>query len=206
MAPSESSHFSFPSLAVELDRINRPKRLILLTWTCFGLAVGAYAATVAIESLHTTHTAAWWLGLLALTTLIPATSILACWAFTTIPLSPTEITISEDEVRLNTPRRKSSGFRWSGLRNSLEIYDGSLLGTTWGSGAPRKIDFVLLSLSLRLRSPLTPEALSALVREAERNNFRVEGLSDGLNRGSQIGPPRVIRLIPPSPSSKGSLG
>lgn len=63
------------------------------------------------------------------------------------------------------------------------------------------IDYVLLSLRLRLRSPLTAEAFSALVRAADEHNFKVAGLSDGTDSRNQAGPSRLIRLLPPNRSS-----
>lgn len=206
MTGEGTSHFTFPQLANELNRINRPKRYLLAIWTCFGFAVGIYASLVALERLHAAETSAWWLGAVLLIVLIPATSVVAFWTLLTIPPSPTGILISENEVRFVSPRRENPGFRWTALRHPITIYDERPLGPTWQNGLPRRIDFVLLSLRLRLRSPLTSEALTALVREAEKNNLRVEGLLDGLSHGGPVGPARVIRLLPPNPNFRKTSG
>lgn len=190
------AHFAYPELSAELARIDRPWRRLWLTCGLLGAvavaagAVGLYeAATSASKQVLD------WLGAaLLLACLVP--SVLVWRALRDHPLPPTDVWISDLEVRFVRSGGPPESFRWSEVHRTLVIGDLRATRTTWRQdGSRRSVEFILFRTARTSRTPLPPEALAALLRTARSHGFTVRDL------GERVGPQGIVRLtgIDPAP-------
>jgi len=171
--------FDVSAVARELDRINRPKRLLLIGFGLLGLLAGVgglwFILTAPSSSLSDRT---FLFGALFLAIGFPIISIVCFWVGASFPRSPHTIAISPDGVRLLGGKgvHSDQALRWSDPRFRLTVYDFRPFGKTWEDHTtPRTLDFVALNLSRRLRFPLSSELAIRLIEEAKRHGLTVAG-------------------------------
>ena len=170
--------FDLAKEADELNRLNRPKRALMLGFGILWVVGGAAGwLLILTASPSQTATPSWLLGPALLGVAGLAVGAVCLFLSANFPPSPTRATVTSLGVTFerDAPRWRAE-ILWSDPALSLTVYDYRPYGTLWNDHRTvRGLDFTIVNLYHRLRAPATARMIEAMIQFSSHSGVKVTG-------------------------------